>query len=215
MKNTFTIYLNTFLLFFLYSCGNAGRNSKQLEEKNEAQNELTVSTRYTLSWDQVNEYFDSVYKTTLNYRDIKAVLRVMQENKMTDTSIFIDNDQYPPISYISPSFMLDRIVSGSKSGYPDSIKLLTTDDKKFMLDQVRLFPACFSWQLVSNRIQWCRKYPYYALSVPVFSLDKNKFVVCIEKHLSMYKVQATSYYCIRLDGKTTFYVFDSRGGEGC
>ncbi|MDF2457218.1 MAG: hypothetical protein K0R51_3211, partial [Cytophagaceae bacterium] len=175
-----------------------------------------AGTKPMHQWEQINQAFTSKYQTAINIEDLKIALELLAKEKLVDTTIHISNTPLPGFCFLSPSVMLDAYSKDSKlMRQPDNNKILTAEDEVFMLDQQQLRnPKAFKWQWVTKKIDTLNAFPQYQISLPVFSVDKTKFIIRIEKYTSRdCMTSGVAYLFITEKQNVKHLIFDHV--EGC
>ena len=140
----------------LFSCGDKTiENSKPKKQ--------TIRTSATLN-----------QKITIS--DIKLALKEVLDHKLQDEKIPVLNNAFVNFCYLSPTIMLDNFVQHSYDTVTSEHKVLTVADKAYMLRHYRDVPR-FEWKDILENCTDDPSWPVYKLSNPLFSIDKNKFII--------------------------------------
>ncbi len=175
-----------------------------------------VRPKPAATWEELNQAFTSKYQTTIDIEDVQLAIDLLAKEKLIDTTLNISHEALPGFCYLSPSVMLDSYSKDSKlMRQPDNHKILTAEDEMFMLDQYQLRNRKeFKWQWVIKKTDTLNTFPRHEISLPVFSVDKTKFIIRVEKYTSEdCMVSGVAYLFTTEKQKTTHIIFDKV--EGC
>jgi hypothetical protein len=168
----------------------------------------TTGEQAPATWQQINDRLYSKFSVKIAEADLRYAISLIRENGLIDSNIGINNNRFPAFCYKSPTAMLDLVADRVQGKSRDNN--FSLQDKQFMLEQDFLTQRTqFKWQDVVKEEEITAKYPQQRISIPVFSTDKSKFIICIEKHRELGHISDGRSYLFVLDGKKpVYYLFD-------
>ena len=166
--------------------------------------------KYKSPWEKLNDKFYKKYKSKIELSDIKSALEIIKQANLIDTTIPITSNSIPTFCYMSPTVQLERFQDHPVRQIPDSLNLLTSTDVEFILAQMHFLEAIydFNWAKITNEADTLTTFPQYNISIPAFTCDKKKFVVCIEKFTAKNCMKGISYLVYKKNNLIKYHEFD-------
>jgi len=210
-----------FSLFFQILSCDSSTTQKQYK-KTESQVQAIIdttevngkTTTQQNKWEKTNDYLFSNYQQTIDYSDINAVIDILESEKLIHKKTKINNTSLPTFCYLSPTVMLNNLNKDNSAYTQNGMKILSDKDQAFILDQDRLRASKeFKWEFVTDNYDTTDTFPQYKISIPVFSLDKSKFIVCIEEYKDKKCLSSgISYLFVKNNKRINHYIFDKVTG---
>lgn len=194
-------------ILLILSCESTNTDKKDIIPINV---DSILKSKPKLGFDEQNALLYKNFGKAVEDSDIKRVISIVKRDEIIDSAISINGNYFPYFCYMSPSAQLDRFVISSHREYPDSLKIISKMDKQFILEQINLNEKKeFKWDKIFDKVNLNDTFPEQLVSIPVFSLDKEKFIICVEKRNSKYCIHGKSWMYYKEKGKQKKIIFDS------
>ncbi len=210
---------NLFLLIttsvFLLSC--IGRNDNKQKHidstliSDTPNNKVVLKdTRFSKTWEGVNNNLEKKYKTRIEHNDIERIYQLLTKENLININATVYDLFYPTFTVYSPSSMLKNVTVGSENTYRSKeMKVFTQQDNDFILDQLELlYTNEFKWSSLIKNTTNSDSYPRLTIGIPVFSIDKKKCIIGIEEFQSEFCSKRVSYLFITSGNNTKYYLFE-------
>jgi hypothetical protein len=194
MKKCFQLFLFEILLF---SCDNNEVKTEPIKETMQHEPKIESDPKF-----KCETQADFVMAS-----DIKRVFELLIKEKLIPKNPNLNPQKNSGISYLSPSTILSEYTIDLKSDLPDSLHVLSYCEYKSILKGNQL-KEYFEWRTLTGCSYNPNSYPQYHVFMPLFSFDKKKFIVIVEKYISKDCFEGTSWLFINKKNRMERHRFD-------